>query len=122
MRNNHDDALLNRPVIEAGLRLRAMHMVPADNQVMDKGMPPWWVLNPAGNVDILMPAVTPDMDGLMFFITNISANTITLKTAADAAFTTAIVLATMESTWVAADGTAATQPVAWRAAATAAST
>lgn len=108
-------------IIDRGLKLMKMQWVPADNAPLDKNFPPYVEMNPAGAIDILMPAVTPDMAGLSFLLSNISAFAITLKTSADAAFTTAIVLAAGENAWVFCTGSA-TAALGWRGTATAPST
>lgn len=120
-RQNLEDNKLYNPRIESGLKLAALQLTVADNQVMNKDMPPLWILDAAGAVDVLMPAVTPDMVGLTFLVMNISTSTMTFKTSGDAAFTTAIVLATLESTLMTCTGSA-TAALGWRALATAPST
>ncbi len=108
-------------VVERGFRLRSQEWVPADNAVIDANMPTLLIMNPAGAIDILMPPSNDANKGLCFFMSNPSANAITLKTSADAAFTTAIVLAAGESAWVFCTGSA-TAALGWRAIGTAAST
>lgn len=120
-RVNSEDAKFYGGRIENGLYLGSMTWVPADNEALDPDAPTLIFLDPAGAVDVLMPAVTPEMKGLAFLMSNISANAVTLKTSADAAFTTAIVLAGGESAWVFCTGSA-TAALGWRATATAAST
>lgn len=107
--------------IQSGLRFGSMDWVPVDNEVLDPDSPTLIFANPAGAVDILMPAASDALKGLTFIICNVSANAITLKTSADAAFTTAIVLAAGECTMVICTGSA-TAALGWRAFATAAST
>lgn len=102
------------PVIEKGWRLRAADVIPADNFPLPADGPPLWFMTPAGAVDVLMPTSTAARKGLMFIINNLSANTITLKTDGDAAFTTAIVIATTETAVVFCTGSA-TQALGWRA-------
>lgn len=121
MRTNQEDARQYDPIIEKGWKLRKMSLVPADNFALDINAPPYVELNPAGAIDVLMPTSNAARAGTTFLISNISANTITLKTDGDAAFTTAIVLATMENALVFCTGSA-TQALGWRATATAAST
>jgi len=121
MRNNLEDVKMYRPRIQSGLFLGMVEWVPADNAVIDEDSPVWHILDPAGAIDLLMPESTPARRGLAFLLTNISANTITVKSSGDAAFTTAISLATMESAWVVCTGHA-TAGLGWRATATAAST
>lgn len=101
------------PVIEKGFRLRAADIIPADNYVLTVNHPPLLFMTPAGAVDILMPTSSPAIKGLTFIINNVSANTITLKTDGDAAFTTAIVIATTETAWVHCTGST-TQVLGWR--------
>lgn len=105
-------------MIQKGWRLKKMVWIPADNAVFDINFPPYVELNPAGAVDVLMPASTAAIEGMMFLLSNISANTVTLKTSADAAFTTAISIATLENTIVFCTGSA-TAALGWRALATA---
>jgi hypothetical protein len=112
--NRAEDVIIN------GMKLLKMSFVPADNAPLNKDMPTYIEMNPAGAVDVLMPAVTADMAGLMFFLSNISSNTITLKTSGDAAFTTAIVLAAGENCWVVCTGSS-TAALGWRGTATASS-
>lgn len=107
-------------VIERGYKMATQEWVPADNEVISVNMPPLLIMAPAGNIDILMPAAAGNK-GLTFHMTNNSANTITLKTSADAAFTTAIVLAAQESAIVWCSGSA-TAALGWRSIGTAAST
>lgn len=107
-------------IFSGGNRLQAVELVPADNFALPVDSPPLVILNPAGAVDVLMPASTEAIKGLFFLISNVSANAITLKTSADAAFTTAIVLAAGESTIVFCTGSA-TAALGWRALATASS-
>lgn len=107
-------------VIERGLRLRSQEWVPADNAVIDANMPPLLIMAPAGAIDILMPVSNDANKGLTFLMVNNSANAITLKTSADAAFTTAIVLAANETTLVVCTGSA-TAALGWRAIGTASS-
>ncbi len=120
MRNNHEDGVYTGMLIAKGLKLGTLEFVPADNFAIDADMPPWLILDPAGAIDVLMPAAAGNK-GLTFVITNISANTITLKTSGDAAFTTAISIATMETAIVFCTGHA-TAALGWRSIATAAST
>lgn len=107
-------------VIERGFRLGSKEWVPADNEVITVNDPPLLIMAPAGAIDILMPAATATIKGLTFLMMNNSANAITLKTSADAAFTTAIVLAANESTLVTCTGSA-TAALGWRAVGTASS-
>jgi hypothetical protein len=118
MRQRLDDAQIFGEVIFKGWRLKKLVWVPADNAVFDKSFPPYIELNPAGAVDILLPNVTEADAGLMFLLSNPSASTVTLKTAADAAFTTAIVLATLENTLLFCTGST-TAALGWRAVGTA---
>lgn len=106
--------------IESWLQLASMNFVPADNAVIDPDSPPFIMLDPAGAVDVLLPESTEARKGLMFLIANISANAITFKSSGDAAFTTAIVLAANETTWIVCTGSA-TPALGWRAVGTASS-
>lgn len=121
MRQRFDDPILYNPRIRTGMRLEKMSWIPADNAVWDLDFPPYVELNPAGAVDILLPNVTAGDAGLMYLVSNISASTVTFKTAADAVFTTAIVLATLENTILFSTGSA-TAALGWRAVGTALST
>lgn len=107
---------------EAGWFLRCLKTVPADNFQIDADMPPLLLLTPAGAIDVLMPASTPQLEGLTFIISNFGGGgAITLKTSADAAFTTAIVIAAGETTMVHCTGSA-TAALGWIGHATAPST
>lgn len=99
-------------------RLEKMVWVPADNAVWDINFPPYVELNPAGAVDILLPAGLAVNAGIMFLVSNISANTVTFKDSADSAFTTAIALATLENTILFCTGST-TAGISWRALGTA---
>lgn len=118
---NKFSGLLFNSIIGAGCRFQSAKYVPADNWALPIDSPPLLILTPAGAVDVLMPAVTADMIGKFFIISNDSASAITLKTSGDAAFTTAIVIAAGETTLVFCTGSA-TAALGWRAMATAAST
>lgn len=119
-RNRDDDVRSWNPRIVRGFRFEKITIVPADNHIWDINYPPYVELNPAGAVDILMPAGAAANAGIMFLMSNISAFTITLKTTGDAAFTTAIVLLTIENTIVFCTGST-TEALAWRALGTASS-
>lgn len=121
MRTNMEGMKIADFVVERGFRLGSQEWVPADNAVIDEKMPPLLIMAPAGAIDILMPESTPLRKGLTFMMMNNSANAITLKSSADAAFTTAIVLAANETTIVTCTGSA-TAALGWRALGTAAST
>lgn len=121
MRSNQEGNRMGDFYIEKGLRLASMEWVPADNALLPADAPPLQIMNPGGAVDILMPESTAARKGLTFMISNVSASTITLKTSADAAFTTAIAIAAGETTIVFCTGSA-TAALGWRAIATAAST
>lgn len=105
--------------IVKGLKFEVNEYVPADNWALPVDSPTMLFLNPAGAVDVLMPAAAGNK-GLVFIICNISANAITLKTSGDAAFTTAIVVGANECTMVICTGSA-TAALGWRAFATASS-
>lgn len=111
---------LFKPMIESGWRAKAKVWTPADNDVISADDPPLLIASPAGAIDLLMPVSNDANQGLMFLICNNSANAITLKTSADAAFTTAIVLAANETTLVVCTGNA-TAALGWRAIGTASS-
>jgi hypothetical protein len=98
-----------------GLFLETMEYVPADNFVLSADSPPMIFLAPAGAVDVLMPTSNAARKGLTFFICNNSggANTITLKTDGDAAFTVPIVIAQNEFAMVVCTGST-TQASGWR--------
>lgn len=120
MRSNLEDNKLHNPIIERGLRLRKMSVLAADNFPLNADMPPYIELDAAGAIDVLMPAAAGN-EGLMFYIQNISTSTMTFKTSGDAAFTTAIVLLTLEGAWFICTGSA-TAALGWRASATGPST
>lgn len=120
MRTNLEDNRAHGLRLGPGTRGRKLSFVPADNAVIDADSPFYIEMNPAGAVDVLMPASSAALAGLMFLMSNISASAITLKTDGDAGFTTAIVLAANEATIVFCTGST-TQAVGWRALATASS-
>lgn len=106
--------------IESQWKLGSVEWVPADNAALDPDSPPLVIMNPAGAVDVLMPASDDTTKGLCFLMSNISASVITLKTSGDAAFTTAISIGAGESTLVFCTGSA-TAALGWRAIGTASS-
>lgn len=112
-RSNISDARLRKCRL-AHLILESLDYVPADNWPLPIDAPPLLFLTPAGAIDILMPTSSAAVKGRAFIINNVSANTITLKTDGDAAFTTAIVIATTETAVVFCTGSA-TQALGWRA-------
>ena len=116
-RMNSENAKFYDPTFIRGWRLQKMVWVPADNAVLDIDFPPYIELNPAGSVDILMPAGAAANAGICFLMSNISAYTVTLKDSADSAFTTAISIATLENTLVFCTGST-TAGISWRALAT----
>jgi hypothetical protein len=97
-----------------GQYMESATFVPADNFVLTIDHPPLLFLNPAGAIDVLMPTSNAARQGLRFTIVNLSANTITLKTDGDAAFTAAIAITTGQMTEVVCTGSA-TQAAGWRA-------
>lgn len=107
-------------MIESGWKLKAKVWTPADNDVITADDPPLLIASPAGAIDLLMPASNAANQGLMFLIVNNSANAITLKTSADAGFTTAIVIGANETTLVVCTGNA-TAALGWQAIGTASS-
>lgn len=117
-RSNLEDNKAYDFVFEKAFRLRKTTWIPADNAVWSLAFPPYVELNPAGAVDILLPVGAVADAGLCWLISNISASTITFKSSGDAAFTTAIVLATLENAWLFATGST-TAAISWRATATA---
>lgn len=121
MRSQLENNRILDPLFERGVQLVKMTWVPADNAVFDINFPPYVELNPAGAVDVLLPAGAAGNAGKMWLLSNISASTVTFKTVADNAFTTAIVLATLENTILFCTGST-TEAIAWRALATALST
>lgn len=121
MRNNHEDGKFYGLTIETLFRLRKMEWIPIDGDTLDIDSPPYVEINPAGAINLRMPAVDDTMKGLAFLISNISANVVTLQTSGGAGFTTAIVLAAGESTIAFCTGSA-TAALGWRAIATAPST
>jgi len=114
---NHEDNRFEDPRIMQGLRFGAMEFVPADNYVISPDAPTLLIMAPAGAIDVLMPASTPERRGLTFIIMNASANIITAKTSADAAFTVAIAIAANTSAIVTCTGSA-TAASGWRAVST----
>jgi hypothetical protein len=117
---NSEFARQYKSIVEAGWKLKAKVWTPADNDPISADDPPLLIASPAGAIDLLMPASNAANQGLMFLIVNNSANAITLKTSADAAFTTAIALAANETTLVVCTGHA-TAALGWQAIGTASS-
>lgn len=117
-RNRFDDPRMWNPRIVRGFRLEKLVLVPADNHVWDINYPPYVELDPAGAVDILLPAGAAANAGICFLVSNISASTVTMKSSGDAAFTTAIALATLENTIIFCTGST-TAAISWRAIGTA---
>lgn len=114
MRNTMENNDFFNPLIRKRLRFSAAAIIPADNYVLDIDTPPLLLLTPAGAIDILMPTSSDARKGVTFIMVNLSANTITLKTDGDAAFTAAIAIASTQSAIVVCTGSA-TQVVGWRA-------
>ena len=113
-RINLDDVKIVGGRHGAGKTFESMTFVNADNAVLSANAPPLVFLNPAGAVDLLMPTSNAARQGLMFIIVNLSANTVTLKTDGDAAFTAAIAIAATQMAIVVCTGSS-TQVVGWRA-------
>lgn len=97
-----------------GFQFQSMTFIDADNAVLDPNAPTMVFLNPAGAVDLLMPTSTVARKGLIFIFVNLSGNVVTLKTDADAAFTTAITVAATASQRVVCTGDTS-QVLGWRA-------
>lgn len=119
-RNRFDDPRMWNPRVVRGFRLEKMTLVNADNALFDINYPPYVELNPAGAVDLLMPAGAAANAGICFLLSNISGSTITVKSSTDVAFTTTIILLTIENTIVFCTGST-TEALAWRALGTASS-
>lgn len=117
-RQRLDDPRIWNPRHVRGFRFEKLVLVPADNHVWDINYPPYVELNPGGAVDILLPAGAAANAGIMFLVSNISASTVTFKSSGDAAFTTAIILLTLENTIIFCTGSE-TAAISWRALATA---
>lgn len=64
----------------------------ADNFPLAADMPSWIFLKATTVRDVLMPAVTADIDGKLMWIYNEGTGTITLKTSSDAALAPAVTL------------------------------
>jgi hypothetical protein len=96
--------------------LESASFVPADNFVLTVDHPPLLFMAPAGAIDVLMPTSNAARQGLKFIIVNTSggANTITLKTDGDAAFTVAMTIAQNAAIQVVCTGSAV-QASGWRA-------
>lgn len=87
-----------------GFQYQSMTITNADNYQLDINAPTLIFLNPAGAVDLLMPDSTALRKGIIFIFVNLSGNVVTLKTSADAAFTTAITVAATSATRVVCTG------------------
>lgn len=114
MRATLENNDLFSPLIRRNFRLSAVSLIPADNYPLDINSPPLQFYTPAGAIDVLMPTSNAARLGTVFIIVNLSANTITLKTDGDAAFTAAIAIASTQMAVVVCTGSA-TQAVGWRA-------
>jgi hypothetical protein len=108
-----EDIRLRNCRIAKGFYLESATFVPADNFPITVDHPPLLFLNPAGAIDVLMPTSNAARQGLTFFVFNISGSTITFKTDGDAAFTTAIALATTQNCILVCTGST-TQAIGWR--------
>lgn len=117
-RVNLEDNKLYSPFIRSGLRFGCIEHTAADNFVIDEDSPTVMLIGAAGAIDVLLPEATEARKGLTFIIFNVSASTITVKSSGDAAFTTAISLATLEGTILICTGSA-TAGIGWRALGTA---
>lgn len=117
-RANGEDQKLYNPRIMQGLKFATLELTAADNYVLDEDSPTLIFINASGNIDVLLPESTAARKGLTFIVFNISASTVTFKSSGDAAFTTAIALATLEGTILVCTGHA-TAALGWRALATA---
>jgi hypothetical protein len=113
-RMNIEGARMRDIRIGKGLIMESATFVPADNFVLTVDHPSLLFLNPAGAIDVLMPTSSAARQGLRYTIVNLSANTITLKTDGDAAFTAAIAIASTQMCEVVCTGSA-TQAAGWRA-------
>lgn len=106
--------ILDHVILGPGLKFSFVEQINADNMALDPESPPLIFLNPAGAVDLLMPASTVARKGLTFIICNLSASVITLKTSGDVAFATTIALAAGVATIVVCTGNT-TANLGWRA-------
>lgn len=113
-RLNMEDVRLRRCRVGVGRIHECLSYIPADNWALPADAPPVVMLTPAGAVDVLMPTSNQARQGLRFTIINLSANTITLKTDGDAAFTSAIAIVAGQMAEVICTGSA-TQALGWRA-------
>lgn len=66
----------------------------ADNYALNAEMPSWLYLLATTARDVLMPAATAAIDGLIMVIYNQGTGTITLKTSSDAALSPAVTVTT----------------------------
>ena len=119
-RVNIEGARIADLFVERGFRLNSLDWVPANGEAVGDSAPPFLILNPAGAINLLMPASTALRKGLVFFIANPSGSTVTLQTSGGAGFATAIVLLTIECTIAFCTGHA-TANLGWRAVGTASS-
>jgi hypothetical protein len=102
------------PIIEKGYKNRVMNLIPANGFAIPADSPPLLLLNPAGAVNILMPASTLARAGLRFTIVNLSGSTITIQTDGGAAFASAIAIATTQMAELVCTGNT-TANLGWRA-------
>jgi|SRR5262245_3199467 len=113
MRVNLENVKTRDMRVGSGYIMDSAEFVPTDNYVLTDQHPTLLLMNPAGAIDVLMPTSNAARKGLTFIIVNLSANTITLKTDGDAAFTAAIAIATTQMSIVVCTGSA-TQALGWR--------
>jgi hypothetical protein len=116
-RNNLDDNRAFGLTLGPKTKFGNEQLVFTDNAVISANSPPMIFTNPAGAIDLLMPPSDPTVAGAaqrgqIFIFVNLSGNVVTLKTSADAAFTTAITVAANAATRVVCTGSA-TAALGW---------
>lgn len=113
MRSNLDDVRIRNSRQGKGQYMESADFAPATGFVLTIDHPPLLILNPAGAVNILMPTSNLARKGLMFYVLNPSAFTITFQTDGGAAFTTAMALTTTQNCILICTGST-TQALGWR--------
>lgn len=116
-RINLEDNILHDPIISRGWRMKITTVAPVTGQpsaVMDMGMTPIIILNPAAAATIRMPASGPATQGLCFLMANGSANIVTVNASDGNAFTTPISIGAGETTTLFCTGSS-TIALGWRA-------
>ena len=95
-RINLEDPIIERPIIRGGIKYGITSLPGTANATLDADMGPIIQMTPTAARVLTLPAVTADMRGLTFMITNGAAFTLTVNNAAAGAV--AVVPATVGAT------------------------